>query len=111
MPETLVSNKLCVWDLIIPPAFMPTGIQFSLFHLSIHMFVSSFVCYKFVCNSGMFMEFMSKFLLKFHWWCISHEPMIRNHSYFNHRYPIGFAMFPSVRTLGPCPEVGLEVKI
>ena len=31
------------------------------------------------------MEFMSKFLLKFLWWCISHEPMIKNHSYFNHR--------------------------
>ena len=30
------------------------------------------------------MEFMSKFLLKFLWWCISHELMIRNHSYFNH---------------------------
>ena len=25
---------------------------------------------------------------------VSLEPMIRNHSYFNHRYPIGFALFP-----------------
>ena len=57
------------------------------------------------------MEFMSKFLLKFLWWCISHELMIRNHSYLNHRYPIGFALFLSVRTLSPCPGVGLEVKI
>ena len=55
--------------------------------------------------------FGSKFWFKFHWWCISHEPMIRNHSYFNHRYPIGFALFLSVRTVGPCPGVGLEVKI
>ena len=47
--------------------------------------------------------FGSKFWFKFHWLCISHEPMIRNHSYFNHRYPIGFASFLSVRTLGPCP--------
>ena len=30
--------------------------------------------------------FGSKFWFKFHWWCISHEPMIRSHSYFNHRY-------------------------
>ena len=57
--------------------------------------------------------FGSKFGFKFHLWCtcISHEPMIRNHSYFNHRYPIGFALFLSVQTLGPCPGVGLEVKI
>ena len=54
----------------------------------VHSFVSSFVRY-----SGTFVEFMSKFLLKFLWWCISHELMIRNHSYFNHRYPIGFALF------------------
>ena len=52
------------------------------------------------------MEFMSKFLLKFLWWCISHEPMIKNHSYFNHRYLIGFALFLCVRTLGPCPGDG-----
>ena len=37
--------------------------------------------------------FGSKFWLKFLWWCISHEPMIKNQSYFNHRNPIGFAFF------------------
>ena len=76
------------------------------------MFVCSFVrsfVRSFVSYSGTFVEFMS--LLKFLWWCISHEPMIKNHSYFNHRYPIGFALFLYVRTLGPCPGVGLEVKI
>ena len=60
------------------------------------MFVGSFVGWlvrSFVRYSGTFVEFMSKFLLKFLWWCISHELMIRNHSYFNHRYPIGFALF------------------
>ena len=51
--------------------------------------------------------FGSKFWFKFH----SHEPMIRNQSYFNHRYPIGFALFLLVGTFGPCPVVGLEVKI
>ena len=55
-------------------------------------FVCSFIR-SFVRYSGTFVEFMSKFLLKFLWWCISHELMIRNHSYFNHRYPIGFALF------------------
>ena len=57
------------------------------------------------------MEFMSKFLLKFLWWCISHEPMIRNHLYFNHRYPIEFALFLIVRNPGSMPGVGLEIKI
>ena len=57
---------------------------------NVRWFVRSF---KFVRYSGTFVEFMSKFLLKFLWWCISHELMIRNHSYFNHRYPIGFAVF------------------
>ena len=91
---------------------MPTGIMFSLFRSSIRMFVRSLVR-SFVRYSGTFVEFMSKFLLKFlfrgqnlgHllfgskfwfkflWWCISHEPMIRNHSYFNRRSPIGFALF------------------
>ena len=52
------------------------------------------------------MEFTSKFWLKFLYRCISHEPMVRNHSYLDHRYPIGFALFPRVRTPGPMPEGG-----
>ena len=48
----------------------------------------------FVRNSGTFVEFMSKFWLKFLYRCISHEPMVRNYSYLDHRYPIGFALFP-----------------
>ena len=56
------------------------------------VFAFPFVC-SLVRNSGMLVEFMLKFLLKFLWWCISHEPMIRNLSYFNYRYFIGFALF------------------
>ena len=59
----------------------------------VRMFVCLFVRSLVHRYSGTFVEFMSKFLLKFLWWCISHELMIRNHSYFNHRYPIGFALF------------------
>ena len=59
----------------------------SLVRSLVRSFVRSLVRY-----SGTFVEFMSKFLLKFLCWCISHELMIRNHSYFNHRYPIGFAL-------------------
>ena len=55
------------------------------------------------------MEFMSKFLLKFLWWCISHELMIRNHSYFNRRYPIGFVCFVSV-SLDPASMPGVGAR-
>ena len=48
----------------------------------------------FICNSGTFVEFMSKFWLKFLKWCIAYDPMIRNLSYLDHRYPIGIALFP-----------------
>ena len=76
----------------------------------VRSFVRSLVRF-FVRNSGTFVEFMSKFWLKFLKRCISHEPMVRNYSYLDHRYPIGFALFLLVWTLGPCPGVGLEVKI
>ena len=50
--------------------------------------------------------FGSNFWFKFLWWCISHEPMIRNHSYFNHRYPIGFAFFSVSSDPGSMPGGG-----
>ena len=65
-----------------------------LFRSSVRMFVRSFV------------EFMSKFWLTFLLWCVSHEPTIRNCSYLDHRYPIGFALFPCVRTPRSMPEGG-----
>ena len=37
----------------------------------VRLFVGSLVRF-FVRNSGTFVEFMSKFWLKFLWWCISH---------------------------------------
>ena len=51
-------------------------------------------------------EFMSKFWLKFIWWCISHEPMIRN--YLEHRYTIGIAVSPRVQTPGSTPGGGAK---
>ena len=44
--------------------------------------------FPFVCS--LVRSFVSSFVSS---WCISLELMIRNHSYFNQRYPIGFAMF------------------
>ena len=46
------------------------------------MFVSSLVRW-FVSSVE-----MSKFWLKFLYWCISHKLNIRNHSYLDYRYPI-----------------------
>ena len=40
------------------------------------------------------LSFGSKFWLKFLCLCISHEPIFRNHSYLDFRYPIRFALFP-----------------
>ena len=49
--------------------------------------------------------FGSKFGFKFHLWCISHEPMIRNHSYFNHSsYRLCFVSVSS--DLGSMPGGG-----
>ena len=53
------------------------------FRFSVRLFVSSFVIPERLW-----------FGLQFLWWFISHEPMIRNHSYLDHRYTIGFALFP-----------------
>ena len=97
--EPMIRNHSCLYPRHLCPRVYS-------FRFSVHMFVRLFVRY-----SGTFAEFMSKFLLKFLWSCISHESMIRNHSYFNRRYPIGFALFLHVGTMGPCPGVGLEVKI
>ena len=37
---------------------------------------------------------------------ISHEPMIRNHSYLDHTYPVWFVLFPMVQTPGFVPRGG-----
>ena len=42
--------------------------------------------------------------------CISHTPMIRNHSYLDYRYLIGFALFPSFQTSGSIPGGGARVQ-
>ena len=85
-PHLLSEVDICA--LHIPTLLYTPGIYADRYIVFAFPFVCSFVRY-----SGTFVEFMSKFLLKFLWWCISHEPIIRNHSYFNHRYPIRFALF------------------
>ena len=52
------------------------------FPLSVRMFVR---------NSVTFVEFASKFCVK---WCISQQLLIRKHSYLDHSYPGGLAFTP-----------------
>ena len=44
------------------------------------------------------------FTLMFLKWGISPQPLIRKHSYLDHRYPGGSAFIPWLLT--PCPEMG-----
>ena len=68
------------------------------------MFVSSLVRW-FVSSVE-----MSKFWLKFLYWCISHKLNIRNHSYLDYRYPIRLASFLWVWTPGSMPGGGARVQ-
>ena len=56
-----------------------------------------------------FVELLLSFTLKFLKWGISQQPLIRKHSYLDHRYPGAF--IPWLLTPGSMPGVGLEVKI
>ena len=61
------------------------------FRLSIRIVVSLFLC---------LVDFVSKFNFGLSFKrSISHERIVRNHSYFGHRYLKGLALFPSVRNL------------
>ena len=76
---------------------MPRGIEFSSFHSSVRMFIR---------DSVSFMELLQSFTLKFLKWGISHQPLIRKHSYLDHRYPWGSAFIPWFLTPGSMPQGG-----
>ena len=69
---------------------------YSLF-LSIRMFITLFIHLWFrlcssIRDSVPFIELLQSFItLKFLKWGISHQPLIRKHSYLDHRYPEGSA--------------------
>ena len=52
------------------------------------------------------MELLQSFTLKFLRWSISHQPPIRKHSYFTHRYPGGSAFIPRLLTPGSMSQGG-----
>ena len=65
------------------------------------MFVSSFVR-----TSVPFVELLQSFTFKQLEWSISHKPLIRKHSYLDHRYPEGSAFIPWLLTPGSMPRGG-----
>ena len=75
------------------------------------VFTFPFVC-SFTCLSRLWnlWQSFSQSCVKVSQVGISHEPLIRKHSYLDHRYPGGSAFIPWLLTQGPCPSVGLEVK-
>ena len=56
-------------------------------------FIRSYVR-SFVRTSVPFMELLQSFTCKQLEWSISHQPLIRKHSYLDHRYPGGSAFIP-----------------
>ena len=70
----------------------------------IYLFVCSLVRLS-VCDSVPFEELLQSFMLKFLKWGISPQPLIRKHSYLDHRYPGGLGFHsmtpdPRVHALG-----------
>ena len=71
------------------------------FRLSVCMFVR---------DSVPFVELLQSFMLKFLKLGISHQPLIRKHSYLDHRYPWGFAFIPWLLTPGSMSQGGARGK-
>ena len=69
------------------------------------VFVFPFVC-SFIRDSVRFVELLQSFTLKFLKWGISQQPLIRKHSYLDHRYPGGWAFSPWLLTPGSMPQGG-----
>ena len=71
--------------MIIPPAFMPRGIYFLSFRLSVRMFVRFSVTLT---------KITLTFYVKVSQMGISQQPPIRKHSYLAHGYLGGFTYIP-----------------
>ena len=73
------------------------------FCLSIRWFVCSCL---YVHTSVPFVELLQSFTLKHLQWSIFYQPLIRKHSYLDHRYPGGSAFIPWLLTPGSMPRGG-----
>ena len=73
------------------------------------VFVFPFVCLSF-SNFVPFVELLPSFTLKQIKWSISHQPLIRKHSYLDHKYPGGSTFIPWLLTPGSMPRGGTRDK-
>ena len=89
-------NCIYTWICVV----IPLGIN--RFRLSVRPFVSSFVrlfVLSFVRSYFRLVRGITqRFTLKQLGWSISHQPLIRKHSYLDHRYPRGSAFIPWLLT-------------
>ena len=74
------------------PDYTP-GIYAEEYIVFVFPFIRSYVR-SFVRDSIPFMELLQSFTLKFLKWGVSHQPIIRKHSYLDDRYPGGSAFIP-----------------
>ena len=112
LPHHLIKDKL-ITDLIehtfsrekafIIPRHLCLGVYS--FRLSVRPYGCSFVSL-FVRDSVPFVELLQSFTLKFLQWGISQQPLIRKHSYLDHRYPVGSAFIPWIGTPGSMAQGG-----
>ena len=81
LSEILQESPFHIMTIYTPGIYADGYIVFAFpfVHSSVRMFLSSFV--------RSFVEFSSKFALKFLKWCISQQLHIRKHSYSDHSYP------------------------
>ena len=76
------------------------------FPLSVRPFVCSFVRLCIRHLRGIYGKVFHRVACKFFNWSISHEPLIRKHSYLDHRYPGGLAFIPWLLTPWSMPQRG-----
>ena len=74
------------------PDYTP-GIYAEGYIVFVFLFVRAFVC-SFIRTSVLFVELLQSFTFNQLEWSISHQPLIRKHSYLDHRYPGGSAFIP-----------------
>ena len=93
--------------LFIHPTFMSRGTVFVFPYVC--LYVRSFV-HSSVRVSVPVVELLQSFTVKFLNWGITHQPIIRKHSYLDHRYPGGLAFIPWLLTPGSMPGDGARGK-
>ena len=91
------------WDSVFWESLYTPGIYAEGYIVFAFPFVCSFVRLWLPSSTW---NLQQSFACKFLKWGISHEPLIRKHSYLDHRYPGGSAFIPWLLTPGSMPQCG-----